>query len=302
MSPDATPALSALSTQEALGAVVTWFEKSARTLPWRSDPEPWAVLVSEVMLQQTPVVRVLPAFERWMARWPTPNSLAADSPGEAIRAWGRLGYPRRALRLHAAAVTCRDHFGGAVPDEIADLRSLPGVGEYTAAAVAAFGFGQRRAVLDTNVRRVHARWLDGLDHPATATPRNDERERALALLPDDPSQAARVSISVMELGALVCTSRTPNCPRCPLLASCAWRAAGYPERSGRPRRQQGYEGTDRQCRGRLLDVLRSAASPVKKAELDNAWPDSNQRERALGSLIDDGLVTGAPTSGYRLPD
>jgi A/G-specific adenine glycosylase len=296
------PRLSTPHTRESLNAVVAWYEDSARTLPWRSDPEPWAVLVSEVMLQQTPVARVLPAFESWMTRWPTPTDLATDSPGEAIRAWGRLGYPRRALRLHAAAVACRDHFDGVVPSDVADLRTLPGVGEYTSAAVAAFGFGQRQAVLDTNVRRVHARWLDGLQHPATTTPNNGERQRALILLPHDPPLAAIASIAVMELGALVCTSRTPDCGACPLLTSCAWRSAGYPAWSGAPRRGQGYEGTDRQCRGRLLDVLRSADSTVAKTELDHAWTDVDQRERALSSLIKDGLVSGTPTSGYRLPD
>ena len=284
-----------------MDAVVAWFEESARTLPWRSDPGPWAVLVSEVMLQQTPVVRVLPTFERWISRWPTPSDLAADSPGEAIRAWGRLGYPRRALRLHEAAVTCSERFGGAVPSDITDLRTLPGVGEYTAAAVATFGFGQRHAVLDTNVRRVHARWLDGLERPATASPLNGERHRALDLLPSDPTRAALASISVMELGALVCTSRSPDCDACPLLTTCTWRSAGYPERSGVARRGQSYEGTDRQCRGRLLDVLRRAGSPVTKVELDDAWPDADQRERALASLLKDGLATGTAKVGFRLP-
>lgn len=296
------PHLSTRPTKELLDAVMTWYEVSARTLPWRSDPEPWAVLVSEVMLQQTPVARVLPVFECWMTRWPTSTDLATDSPGDAIRAWGRLGYPRRALRLHAAAVACRDHFAGVVPSDVADLRTLPGVGEYTASAVAAFGFGQRQAVLDTNVRRVHARWLDGLEHPGTAAPNNRERQRALNLLPDDPPLAALASISVMELGALVCTSRAPDCGACPLLTSCAWRSAGCPAWSGAPRRRQSYEGTDRQCRGHLLDLLRRAGSTVSKDELDRAWTDVDQRERALGSLIRDGLVNGTPTSGYRLPD
>lgn len=293
--------LTAARAKESLDAVVSWYEISARTLPWRGDPEPWAVLVSEVMLQQTPVARVLPAFEAWMTRWPTPTHLATDSAGEAIRAWGRLGYPRRALRLHAAAVACRDHFGGVVPSDVADLRSLPGVGDYTAAAVAAFGFGQRQAVLDTNVRRVHARWLDGLEHPRTASPNSSERQRALDLLPDDPPMAALASISVMELGALVCSSRTPDCGACPLLTSCAWRSAGYPA-SGAARRRQTYEGTDRQCRGRLLDVLRMAGSSVTRAELDHAWSDVAQRERALDSLVKDGLVSRTTRSGFRLPE
>lgn len=295
-------ALSSDSRQASLDAVVAWFKISARALPWRQNPEPWGVLVSEVMLQQTPVARVLPAFERWMARWPTPIDLAVDAAGEAIREWGRLGYPRRALRLHAAAVLCRDQFGGTVPSEIADLRSLPGVGEYTAAAVASFGFGQRHAVLDTNVRRVHARWLDGTQRPATATPTNSERLRAFNLLPESPPHAAQASIAVMELGALVCTSRAPRCDACQLADSCAWRSAGYVASTGKPPPRQSYEGTDRQCRGRLLGVLRQAHSSVTQDELDAAWHDADQRQRALNSLIDDGLVKRDREVGFRLPD
>ena len=286
----------------ALDPVVAWFNGASRALPWRDNPEPWAVLVSEVMLQQTPVERVLPAFERWMERWPTPTDLAADSPGRAIREWGRLGYPRRALWLHGAAIACRDRFGGRVPSDIADLRSLPGVGEYTAAAVASFAFGQRHAVLDTNVRRVHARWLDGTERPANATPNNRERLRALALLPDDPFAAAQASVAVMELGALVCKARTPRCDRCPVAGSCAWRSTGHPSSTHTSRPRQAYEGTDRQCRGRILGVLREATSPVTQHELDGAWQDVDQCRRALTSLIEDGLVTGDPRTGFRLPD
>ena len=297
----ASPAAPA-AAGDVLAPVVAWFRAASRTLPWRSNPEPWAVLVSEVMLQQTPVARVLPAFERWMERWPTPVDLAADSPGQAIRQWGRLGYPRRALRLHEAAIACRDHFGGAVPSEIADLRSLPGVGEYTAAAVASFGFGQRHAVLDTNVRRVHARWLDGTERPATATPNNQERIRALDLLPREPLAAAQASAAVMELGALVCTSRTPRCDRCPVADSCAWRSTGFPISSHDPRPRQTYEGTDRQCRGQILSVLREAKCPVPQTELEEAWHDKGQCRRALGTLIDDGLISGDRRTGFRLPD
>jgi A/G-specific adenine glycosylase len=259
------------------------------------------VLVSEVMLQQTPVVRVLPAYESWMARWPRPLDLAADSPGEAIRMWDRLGYPRRALRLHSAAVECRDRFDGAIPSDVADLRSLPGVGEYTAAAVASFAFGQRQAVLDTNVRRVHARWLDGVEWPTSSSVSSRERQRALELLPADPAQASRASIAVMELGALVCTARNPSCSRCPLIDSCAWRAADHPPADGPRRRAQTYSGTDRQCRGRLLAVLRASHEPVATNAFDNEWPDAEQRERALASLVADGLVVHHPPHAYRLP-
>jgi A/G-specific adenine glycosylase len=284
-----------------LDSLVTWYAATARALPFRTTNDPWAVLVSEIMLQQTPVTRVLPVFEEWMSRWPTPTHLAAVPAGDAIRAWGRLGYPRRALRLHASAVACHERFSGTVPSNVDDLRSLPGVGEYTAAAVAAFAFGQRQPVLDTNVRRVHARWLDGQAASATTGVAKAERQRALDLLPLDPGVAAQVSVAVMELGALVCTARSPSCDRCPLADACRWRVAGYPAPS-RPRgRSQTYEGTDRQCRGRLLAVLRRSQSAVARAELDAAWDDAEQRNRALATLIEDGLVETASPSSYRLP-
>ena len=280
-------------------AVLTWYETAARDLPWRSDPDPWGVLVSEVMLQQTPVARVLPVYQQWMLRWPQPADLASESPGEAVRAWGRLGYPRRALRLHAAATACVTEYDGAVPRSVEHLRRLPGVGEYTAAAVASFAFGDRHAVLDTNVRRVHARWLDGTEHPLRPAPTTGERERALALLPPEPSLAARASVAVMELGALVCTSRAPECDECPLNSGCAWHAAGHPA-GGTARRAQPWARTDRQCRGRLMAVMRSAADAVTRSSLESAWDDAEQRDRALASLLADGLIV-ADGSRYRLP-
>ncbi len=278
-----------------------WYHTHARTLPWRSDPSPWRVLVSEVMLQQTPVARVLPVFEEWLARWPHPADLAAEPVGEAIRAWGTLGYPRRALRLHAAATACVERFAGAVPSDVADLRSLPGVGEYTAAAVASFAFGRRHAVLDTNVRRVHARWRDGTEFPATASPTVAERQRALDLVPTDPGTASTTSIAFMELGALVCTARAPVCDACPLAGSCAWLIAGRPPWDGPPRRGQAWSGTDRQCRGRLMAVLRDSHGPVARTVLDQQWSDSSQRDRALQGLLQDGLVVAAGPDAFTLP-
>jgi A/G-specific adenine glycosylase len=267
---------------------------------------PWGVLVSEVMLQQTPAARVAPAWRAWLDRWPAPAALAADSPGEAVRAWGRLGYPRRALRLHAAAVACVERHGGDVPATVPELRALPGVGGYTAAAVAAFAFGHRHPVLDTNVRRVHARVLDGA---GTARPNVTaaESRRAAALLPDDPARAAAWSVAVMELGALVCTARRPRCRDCPVAAGCAWRRAGQPgdpAHAGRPaRRSQPYAGTDRQVRGLLLAVLRQAGArdAVPRSRLEPVWPDAAQRERALASLVADGLVEELTGERYRLP-
>jgi A/G-specific adenine glycosylase len=257
------------------------------------------VLVSEVMLQQTPVSRVLPVYESWLARWPTPASLADDSPGEAVRAWGRLGYPRRALRLHAAATTIVACHAGVVPDDLAALRALPGVGDYTAAAVAAFAYRQRVPVLDTNVRRVLARQQRGsAAGPAHLT--RAERDLAERLLPPDPATAARWSVAVMELGALVCTAVAPRCDACPLVPRCAWLAAGRPA-PATPRRAQPFAGTDRQVRGLLLADVRDAAAPVPAAALASLWPDQVQRERALASLLADGLLARDEDGGLRLP-
>jgi A/G-specific adenine glycosylase len=255
-------------------------------------------MVSEFMLQQTPVARVLPVYESWVERWPTPAALAADSPGEAVRAWGRLGYPRRALRLHAAAVAIVARHGGAVPDSLDDLRALPGVGSYTAAAISSFAFGGRQAVLDTNVRRVFARIVDGVQFPA-ASQTSAERDLAISLMP--AADAHRWAAATMELGALICTARAPRCDECPVADLCRWRAAGYPEYDGVRRPTQSWEGTDRQCRGRLLAVLRDATTPVAKPALDLVWPDDIQRERALDGLVADGLVEPVGDNSYALP-
>jgi A/G-specific adenine glycosylase len=282
-------------------AILAWYQANARDLPWRDpDASPWSVLVSEIMLQQTPVVRVLPAWEAWLRRWPTPAALAAEPSGEAVRMWNRLGYPRRALNLHACARTIVERHGGEVPDDHAELLALPGVGPYTAAAVASFAFGQRHAVLDTNVRRVLARAVSGVQYPPKAQTRA-EVALAEALLPDEPAVAARWAVAVMELGALVCTARSPACPSCPIAADCAWRAAGRPAYDGPPRRGQTYAGTDRQVRGRLLAVLRDSPGPVAKPALDAVWDEPVQRERALDALVADGLVDPLDDGTYALP-
>jgi A/G-specific adenine glycosylase len=286
-------------TETFTAAVTSWYDEHARDLPWRRDGvTPWGVLVSEVMLQQTPVARVIPAWEQWLARWPIPSALAADSPGEAVRLWGRLGYPRRALRLHAAAGSIDAGHDGEVPAAYDDLLALPGVGSYTAAAVASFGFGQRHAVLDTNVRRVYARVVDGMADATTASPTVAERLSALARVPEE--RPARYSVAVMELGALVCLARTPRCGDCPVAAACAWRAAGCPA-GPTVRRPQPFAGTDRQVRGRLMAVLRGAPGTVEQHELDAVWDAVDQRERALAGLVLDGLVVSSGDGRYGLP-
>lgn len=316
--PDDKPA--ALPLSDVHEALATWFEANARDLPWRdAECTPWGVLVSEIMLQQTPVVRVLPVWEEWLRRWPEPADLAREPAGEAVRAWGRLGYPRRALRLHAAAVAIGATHGGKVPGTYAELLELPGVGSYTAAAVAAFAFGRRETVVDTNIRRVHARLFSGAALPSQSL-NAAEMRLAAQTLPDDVGSSVRWNASVMELGALVCTARSPKCRECPVSDSCAWLAAGEPPPTYTPKGQS-WHGTDRQVRGAVMAVLRAAESPVAPELLQQAAADlgfepagvgiplaalhrlnpaPEQLERALAGLLSDGLAELQP-SGFQLP-
>ena len=269
--------------------LLRWYEHAQRDLPWRRPAvTPWQILVSEFMLQQTPVARVEPIWLDWVARWPTPSATAAASAADVLRAWGKLGYPRRAKRLHECATAIATAHGDVVPDDVGTLLSLPGIGAYTARAVACFAYGKRVPVVDTNVRRVVARAVQGrADAAATSSPR--DLHDVEALLPND-ADAPRFSVALMELGATVCTARAPRCGLCPL-SICAWRSSGYPAATTTARRAQRYAGTDRQVRGRLLDVLRGNDSPVTRAQLDVAWPtDTAQRDRALDTLLVDGLV------------
>jgi A/G-specific adenine glycosylase len=284
-----------------VAALVDWYAEQARDLPWRRpEAGPWGVLVSELMLQQTPVARVLPAYQAWLARWPTPAALAAAPPGEAVRMWGKLGYPRRALRLHECATAITQRHAGAVPSTVDELLALPGVGDYTARAVAAFAFAQRCPVVDTNVRRVVARAVAGA---GDAGPPSTRRDLAAvdALLPPDAPRAAVLSAALMELGQLVCTARTPRCQTCPIAATCAWRLTGYPPYEGPTKPVQRFAGTDRQVRGLLLDVLRARPDPVTLELLDAAWHDPAQRARALDGLVADGLIDPLPDGRYALP-
>ncbi len=302
--------------------IIGWFDVQARDLPWRGPGRtPWAVMVSEFMLQQTPVVRVLPVYADWLDRWPAPADLAAAPAGDALRHWGRLGYPRRALRLHAAAGAIVEHHGGRVPRTAAELLTLPGVGTYTAAAVAAFAYGKRETVVDTNIRRVHARLLGGDALPAP-TLTAAEMRRAADLLPDDDGESVKWNAAVMELGALICTARAPKCSQCPVLDACAWVAAGRPEPHYVPR-GQAWAGTDRQVRGAMMGVLRDAVAPVIREvlvaepvdlalgsppgtvvsplmKLHRLNASREQLERSLDGLVTDGLASETP-AGISLP-
>ncbi|WP_406073282.1 A/G-specific adenine glycosylase [Micromonospora sp. NBC_01638] len=288
-------------TQPDFATLVSrWFQQHARDLPWRAPGvSPWAILVSEVMLQQTPVVRVVPTWQAWLARWPDPAALAADTPAEAIRMWGRLGYPRRAVRLRECAVAIVDRHGGQVPDRLEQLLALPGVGTYTARAVAAFAYGQRHPVVDTNVRRVVCRAVAGEPDAGPVT-RPADLVATEELLPAEPAAAALASAAFMELGAVICTARSPRCTACPVESVCAWRASGQEAPAGPTRRSQRYAGTDRQVRGLLLGVLRETTGPVPHQRLDQVWTDDVQRARALAGLVQDGLVEPAGADAFRL--
>lgn len=294
-------ATAAAAAADIAAPVIQWFEANQRDLPWRRPGfSAWGTLVSEFMLQQTPVARVVPRLEQWLCRWPAPADLAASPPGEAVRAWASLGYPRRALWLHACAVAITERHGGVVPESVTELLDLPGVGDYTARAVAAFAYGHRHPVVDTNVRRVIARAVGGRAQPLPPSAARDLAAMS-ALLPEERSAARAFNAGAMELGAVVCTARSPRCDACPLAACCAWRAAGYPEHTGPVRRRQKrYEGSDRQVRGLILARLREADAPVSVDDIVALWPDAPQRDRALAGLLTDGLAIGVP-GGYTLP-
>jgi len=282
------------------GPLIEWFATSGRDLPWRRPGfTAWGTLVSEFMLQQTPVVRVIPRLDEWMTRWPTPADLAAVPSGEAVRAWQSLGYPRRALNLHAAAVAITERHGGVVPSDVDELLALPGVGDYTARAVAVFSFGFRHPVVDVNIRRVVARAVHGLGEPGPAA-KKDLVEME-SLLPPSKEESRAFTVAIMELGALVCTARNPRCDECPIANQCAWRAEGYPAFEGkRAPIQKRFAGSDRQVRGLIMKELRASDVPVTPAEIDTVWPDAAQRARALAGLLADGLVVEVE-GGYELP-
>ena len=274
--------------------ILDWFDQNKRDLPWRST-SPWGVMISEFMLQQTPVKRVLPIWSEWIERWPTPADLAASKRSDAIHAWGRLGYPRRAIRLHESAGVIARDFNNEVPRAIEDLRTLPGVGEYTAAAIASFAYNESALVMDINIRRFFARAIDGLETP-TSAPSQIERRLRSELIPSD---GALWAAATMELGALICTARTPLCDQCPVKRSCAWRAAGYPK-SEIVKKSQAWAGTDRQCRGMIVQHLRENPSATKAALL-KLWDNKEQSEKALKSLIADHLIE-ATGNRFKLAD
>lgn len=278
-----------------------WFADNGRELPWRRPgTTAWGVLVSEVMSQQTPVARVAPIWTEWLNRWPTPTDFAAAATADVLRAWGRLGYPRRALRLHECANAVVERHGGRIPDDVDALLALPGIGTYTARAVAVFAYRQRHPVVDTNVRRVVARWAHAKPDAGHATTTADLRDTE-ALLPTDPGAAADLSIALMELGALVCTARTPRCDQCPIAADCGFLVSGVTLPEGPSRKPQRYHGTTRYVRGQIMALLRDSEHPVTRVAIDGVWHETARREEALSGLISDGLVDALPDDRFALP-
>ena len=275
--------------------IIAWFKKNQRDLPWRKS-DAWGVMVSEFMLQQTPVNRVLPIYETWMKRWPTAAALAQATPADVIKAWGRLGYPRRALRLHECAKEITSSHNGTIPNTEAELRKLPGIGEYTAAAIVAFAFAQRSLVLDINIRRLFARLFDGVETPKPSASRA-EKSKYEALIPErNPHVWAAAT---MELGAVICTSQSPKCGTCPVAHSCRWRSLDYPK-SDLVKRRQSWHGTDRQCRGTIVQALRENEI-LSKDQIKQLWDVPSQLEKALITLLDDGLIELRGKNKFSLP-
>lgn len=314
-----------VSATAACRHLAAWWELNARDLPWRfGRTTPWGVMVSEVMSQQTQMSRVVPYWESWMAVWPDAAALAEASTAEVITAWGRLGYPRRALRLQECARVVAEEYANELPHTYEELVALPGVGDYTASAVLSFAFGERVAVIDTNIRRVLSRVFLGVESRGGAASRT-ERELAGRVLPEEMPErdASGLSViwnqAVMELGATVCTAKAPQCGDCPLRGECAFLAAGLPglgERRTRPR--QRFQGTDRQVRGIILNALRQAAAQavhgvvdgrletgapgaVPRSQIEQLWPDHVQLDACIASLDEDGLLDMLPDGSLRLP-
>ncbi|PJM78682.1 A/G-specific adenine glycosylase [Bifidobacterium scaligerum] len=286
--------------------LAAWWEANARDLPWRfGRTSPWGVLVSEVMSQQTQMSRVVPYWTDWMARWPDAQALADAPKADVITAWGRLGYPRRVLRLQECARVVTEQYHDELPHTYEELIGLPGIGDYTASAVLSFAFGERIAVIDTNIRRVLSRVFLGVESLGGAA---SPAERALAnrVLPEQGAVGESVTWnqSVMELGAVVCTAKSPLCEACPVADDCMFLKLGRPglgQRRTRPR--QRFQGTDRQVRGLVLASLRElpAGASLPRKDAEKLWDDQVQLASCIASLDDDGLIEITADDMLRLP-
>jgi A/G-specific adenine glycosylase len=279
-----------LLERAAAAALSAWGAEARRDLPWRRTRDPWAVLVSEVMLQQTQVPRVVPRWHAFLERFPTVAACAAASVGDVVAAWAGLGYNRRAVALHRSATACVARHGGALPDDLEDLLALPGIGPYTARAVLAFAHERDVGVVDTNVGRVLARTAGAPLRPAAA--------QALADAAVPAGEGWAWNQALFDLGAGVCAKRAPACERCPVAGWCAWAVAGRPApdpavgSAGVSTPQSRFEGSDRQGRGRLVDALRARGRVPASALAEAAgWPDDPDRARRVAAtLVADGLA------------
>lgn len=271
-------------------ALLTWFAAAGRDLPWRRTRDPWAVLVSELMCQQTQVPRVVPRYEAFLADFPTATACAAAPLGDVVRAWQGLGYNRRAVNLHRAATVVVDRHGGTLPSSLEELLELPGVGSYTARAVLVFAFERDVGLIDTNAGRVVARAVAG-----RALAPKEAQAVADAAVP--PGRAWAWGSAVFDLGASVCLKRSPRCDVCPVVRQCAWARAGWPSpdpvvgSAGISGPQSTFAGSDRQGRGRLVDALRSAPVPWPEVAAVMGWPgDEIRAAQVAQTLVADGLA------------
>jgi A/G-specific adenine glycosylase len=278
-----------LSTAQA-PTLLAWGDRVRRDLPWRRTRDPWAILVAELMLQQTQVSRVIPRYEAFLGRFPDPPACADAAPGEVVRAWAGLGYNRRALHLHRAATRIRDDHGGTLPSDLASLLCLPGIGPYTARAVLAFAFERDHGVVDTNAARYLARAVAG----RRLAPR-EAQQLADAQVPDGEGWAWNQA--VLDLGATVCVKRAPRCAGCPIRTTCVWFVAGRPDpdpaegSAGTSGRQPAFEGSDRQGRGRLVQALRTGPIELDRVSDVVGWTDDPDRARRVADrLVLDGLA------------
>jgi A/G-specific adenine glycosylase len=283
-----------------LHGLLPWYRRSGRhELPWRLTRDPYAVVVSEVMLQQTQVERVLPYYRAWLERWPAFAQLATAGPADVIRAWSGLGYNRRAVNLHRMADEVVARYGGQLPATEAGLRRLPGIGVYTAGAVRSFARHEPVAVVDTNVARVIARGMFGVAGARDLSPATLRAAAGAAL----PRRGVRDhNLALMDLGALVCRSRAPQCQDCPLRARCRWRAAGYPAGRASGVKAPRFEETTRFARGRIVDALR-AEDQLSAGQIAALLPGRHAAsvDRYLEALEREQLVVRAAGGAWSLP-
>jgi A/G-specific adenine glycosylase len=292
------------SIRKSRGALLAWYEPRRSAYPWRIESDPYRVLVSEVMLQQTQAARVAPAFERFVAEFPTIQALADVSAADVLRAWGDLGYNRRALHLHRAARAIVNDHGGVVPSEPETLQTLPGVGPYTAAAVASLGFGAPVAAIDVNVRRVISRVVLGKDADEAVV-----RNAATGWL--DRDDAAAWNQALMDLGREICRP-APRCAECPIARSCRFRRRaknGAPPVGHTVRRQGRFEGSTRQVRGAVIRALRSQSPSTIEAIARQGGHSTERVGQAVSALHQEGMITaspsalrGSPRGSVRLPE